>query len=262
MSERLHSVIQSKYRNGEKFFSIYITAGYPDRTLTLPILTALASSGVDFVELGIPFSDPIADGPTIQAASTTALQNGTTLPWILETVEQFRKNSDLPVILMGYANPMYQYGIEAFVQDASSAGVDGVIIPDFPLEVAKPLMPYFQATDLDVIYLIAPNTPRHRIQLLAENTTAFLYCTAYTGVTGKTGQLTPQYREFFNDLKQTLTVPYVIGFGIHTAQQVRHYYQLADGVVVGSAFIRAISDARLDTVQHHVAQFISRLRAY
>ncbi len=260
MSKRLQTLIQSKRRNGEKLFSVYITAGYPSLEATLPILQALDASGVDFVELGIPFSDPIADGPTIQAASTIALQNGVTLPWILETVQEFRKVSDLPIILMGYANPVYQYGIEAFTHDAHAVGADGVILPDLPLEAIRPLMPYFDAAELDVVHLIAPNTPMNRIQQLVEHTTAFLYCTAYTGVTGKHGELTPETVQFFRQLRETLSVPYVIGFGIRTAQQVQTYSHLADGVVVGSAFIRAVEGVAVQRIHKVVDDFVRQLK--
>ncbi len=260
MSKRLRTHIQRTLQQGSKLFSVYITAGFPEKAATLPILHALDEAGVDFVELGIPFSDPIADGPTIQAAATRAIENGTTLPWILETVAEFRQKSNLPIILMGYVNPVFQYGFEAFCQDSREAGVDGVILPDLPFEEAQHVMPFFQSADLDNIYLIAPNTPSERIQILADHTTAFLYCTAYTGVTGADRDVENRTESFFHHLREQIQVPYIIGFGIHSARQVQHYHQLADGVVVGSAFIRHIQGQPLSRLEAAVKLFVKELK--
>ena len=259
MSQRLREHIQRTLAAGDKLFSVYITAGFPEKAATLPILQALDAAGVDFVELGIPFSDPIADGPTIQAASTRAIENGTTLPWILEQVAQFRRHSQMPIILMGYLNPVLQYGMERFCRDCPQAGVDGVILPDLPFEEAQALMPFFHAADLDNIYLIAPNTPPERIRLLAEHTTAFLYCTAYTGVTGANRAAEQQTTQFFAALREMVDVPYIIGFGIHSAEQVHRYNAVADGVVVGSAFIRFIQQQPLASIPHAVRTFVKGL---
>ncbi len=260
MSQRLIQHITHQLNQGKKLFSVYITAGFPEKSATLPILQALDAAGVDFVELGIPFSDPIADGPTIQAAANQAIENGVTLEWILETVQQFRQQSDMPIILMGYLNPVIQYGMERFSKACRQSGVDGVILPDFPWEEAQQFQPYFSQANLDNIYLIAPNTPSDRIQLLARATTAFLYCTAYTGTTGADHQLDDHSIRFFNHLKQTLSVPYIIGFGIKNARQVQYYQSLADGVVVGSAFIQAVSHTTRKDIPHVVTAFVNSLR--
>ena len=185
MSRRLNDHIRNKSGKGEKLLSIFVTAGYPEIDSTEEIIFALNESGVDFIELGIPFSDPIADGPVIQKASQLAIQNGVNLNTIFLMMKKIRKVTTIPIILMGYLNPINKMGIENFIGKASDSSVDGIIIPDWAVEENQKYREMLKIHDLDIIHLIAPNTPADRIKLIDNVSTSFIYCVAYTGVTGQ-----------------------------------------------------------------------------
>ncbi len=242
MSTRLNQILQSKKQKQEKCLSIFLTAGFPEKNSTPEIILTLAESGVDFIELGIPFSDPIADGPVIQKASDKALANGIGLKQVLDIVAEVRKFSEIPIILMGYLNPIYQMGLAKFMQSAHNVGVDGLILPDWPMEESRRYQNELSKADLDLIHLIAPNTPTERIRQIDEISTAFIYCVAYTGVTGQDNRPTPETIAFFNHLKQTLRHPWLIGFGVKNHADFQAYTRYADGVIIGSAFINLLEN--------------------
>jgi tryptophan synthase alpha chain len=220
----------------------FITGGYPSLAQSEVLLAAIAAGGADIIEVGVPFSDPLADGTTIQAASQKALDSGTTLQDCFELARAARQTHgiDLPLILMGYANPFYQYGIERLAQTATEVGVDGFIIPDLPsdesAEFAEPLRRYGR----DLIFLVAPTTTERRLRETTAQASGFVYCVSLTGVTGARSVLSEDLPAYIGRVRATTDLPLAIGFGISTPEQVRQAAQLADGVVVASALINRI----------------------
>ena len=261
MSKRLNDLIQQKRNNSEKLLSIFVTAGFPKKDETVEIILDLADAGVDFIELGIPFSDPVADGPVIQEASETALNNGIKLVDIIQIVKDVRLKSMIPIILMGYINPVYQYGFEKFFQDAAKADVDGFILPDWPIEESIEFIDRLKTLDLDLIYLIAPNTPQKRIAYIDRISTSFIYCVAYTGVTGRSGAIeTMGSIDFLKKLNNTLSTPHLIGFGVKNKNDFNYYSQFADGAIVGSAFIKLLKESKISQRSQEIHKFIVALR--
>lgn len=259
MSQRLRETIQKNIQSGKKMLSLYLTAGFPELNLSEKIILACASAKVDFIELGIPFSDPIADGPTIQKAADRALKQGVNLKKIFELVERVRKQTDIPIILMGYLNPVFQFGFEKFFQECNRVGVDGLILPDWPVEESETYLPLLNSFDLDLIYLIAPNTTRERIKKIDALSRAFVYCTAYTGVTGKDNRPSVETEKFLQNLKSTLKNPFFIGFGVKTRQDFEFYSQYAAGVIVGSAFIKFVENLDEMNIEREVKAFVQIL---
>jgi len=260
MSKRLNELIQRKKNQNDKLLSVFITAGFPSKAETEDIVLALDEAGVDFVELGIPFSDPIADGPVIQAASDKALKNGINMEEVFHIVENIRRHSNIPIILMGYLNPIFKFGIDSAIERSHASGVDAWIIPDWPLEESSDNVPKLRENDIDLIHLIAPNTPEYRIKKIDQNSTSFIYCVAYTGVTGKNNRPTPQTIDFFSKLNDLLTHPLMIGFGIKNHQDYLTYTQFADGVIIGSHFIRLIDRTTPDQYHSAIMEFVRNIR--
>lgn len=260
MSQKLNRLLQAYKTQNRKCLSLFVTAGFPEREATVPLIRQLAEEGVDFIELGVPFSDPVADGPVIQKASYRALNNGIGLPAVLDMVAEVRQSTQIPIILMGYLNPIHVLGIDSFITQANSAGVDGLIVPDWPAEESQSYRAQLQAADLDLIHLIAPNTPPARIREINRISSAFIYCVAYTGVTGQDNHPTPETIKFFDFLNRTLTHPWIIGFGIKTRQDFQLYTQYSDGVIIGSAFIALLEQTPPHARQSAVRAFIRGLR--
>ncbi|MBN1254944.1 MAG: tryptophan synthase subunit alpha [Deltaproteobacteria bacterium] len=237
--EQRFNILKEK---GEKALVIYITAGDPSLEQTKEIALGLDAAGVDCLEIGVPFSDPTADGPIIQAASQRALKNGTTLAAILAMIESIRKTSEIPIVLFGYYNPILSYGPERFAARAKEAGVDGILVVDLPPEEAAELRQYTDPKGIDFISLIAPTTNTERVKRIASHATGFLY---YISITGVTGTAKPQVEEVAKDIKRIRTVtelPLVVGFGISTPQQAKEIAPFADGIVIGSAVVRMIDE--------------------
>lgn len=226
----------------EKALVVYLTAGDPDLPTTEALIKALAAAGVDILEIGVPFSDPTADGPIIQAASRRALQNGATLTKILDMIERVRETSEIPVVLFGYYNPVFIYGNEAFARRAKAAGVDGILVVDLPPEEAAELRIYTDRTGIDFISLISPTTPDQRIRQIAEKAGGFLYYISVTGVTGTTKPLVENIRRDVKNIRKTGNLPVVVGFGISTPDQAVEIAPHADGIVIGSAMVRLIEE--------------------
>ena len=218
----------------------YLTAGYPTPAHTLDLLERYARTGADVIELGVPFSDPVADGPTIQRASQRALEQGASLAWTLEQLRSFRKRHDTAVVLFSYLNPVINYGASRFIADAVAAGADGVLLTDLPLGGDPALEASLAASDLSLVRLIAPTTETHRAAEIAGSAQGFVYYIARMGVTGARADLPSDLIERIAALRAVTSVPICVGFGVSTPEQAAAVARVADGVVVGSALIDAL----------------------
>ena len=226
--------------NGQSALIPYVTAGYPTRTSTVQVLDALANHGADLIELGIPFSDPLADGPTIQKSSFVSLENGTTVEGVLEDLRVFRKHSDIPIVLFTYLNPVLRYGLTSFLADAEAAGASGLLITDLPSGSDPALESEVITSPLDLIRLVAPTTPLNRVPGVASGGSGFLYYISRTGVTGTRSKLRDELEGEVTSIKSAVGMPVAVGFGISTGEQAAAAGAVADGVVVGSALIQTL----------------------
>jgi tryptophan synthase alpha chain len=227
-------------RDGKKAFVGFVTAGDPSLDRTVDVALDLERGGVDILELGVPFSDPLADGPVIQRASDRALRRGTTLTDVLDVVRRIRKRSDLPLLLFSYTNPLLRYGLTRTANDVRDAGADGVLVTDLPPEEAGDWLGAARATDLDTVFLAAPTSPEARLRLVAEASRGFVYAISRTGVTGEREALSADAHPLVERLKALTSEPVALGFGISTPEQVAAAAAVADGVVVGSALVRSL----------------------
>ncbi len=241
-TSRIRSVFQDRDKD-DKVMSLFITAGYPDLDSTVELILGFEENGAEVIELGMPFSDPLADGPTIQYASNVAIKNGITMNRIFEMVSEIRKSSEIPIVLMGYINPVLRYGVEEFCRKAAESGVDGLIIPDAPIEESSVLEKTAKANNLDLIYLVAPNSTDERMKLIDEHSSGFVYCVSVTGVTGaRQGDEVAKSVERFIDRvnKNVIKNPKMVGFGIRNHEDAKIISQKTDGFIVGSALIDSI----------------------
>ncbi len=220
----------------------FVTAGDPDLSTSKKIISAMCRSGVDILELGVPFSDPTADGPVIQRSSERAVNNGVTLSTVLDMTADLRKETDTPVILFSYYNPIYAYGAESFYQAAVEAGADGVLVVDLPPEESEELTACWTRKNFSLIRLVAPTTPPERITTITAAATGFVYLVSMTGVTGSNGLQTESLADLCQRVKTTTALPVCVGFGISTVEDVARVSRAADGVVIGSAFERLIEE--------------------
>ena len=223
---------------GHKALIGYVTVGYPSLEATLKVVPLLARSGCDIVELGIPFSDPLADGVTIQKSSFRALRNGVTADTCLEAAGQLAGRVDIPLVFMTYFNPLFSYGLEEFGRACTSSGIDGLIIPDLPPEEGAELEAITRKQGLDLIYLLAPTSSQERINLVGERSRGFIYLVSVTGVTGARDRLPEDLEAFVARVKKVATQPLCVGFGISAAEQAGRVARIADGVIVGSRIIQ------------------------
>ncbi len=238
----------------------YLTVGFPKLDSTLEIAQAVVEAGADMVELGIPFSDPLADGATVQRTNQAALKNGVTLGKCLEVCGQLRKRlPETPLILMGYYNPILAMGLDAFAARAAAAGADGVIVPDLPPDEAQPLLQVMRPKGLDVIFLIAPTSTEHRIIEVAKATSGFIYCVSLTGVTGARSDLAAGLPEFLQRVRKHTRLPLAVGFGVSTSEHVRTVGQHAEAVMVGSALMQAIESGGATGAAQAAREFIASL---
>lgn len=252
------SRITSVFSQGHKSLIAYITVGYPSIETTLKVVPLLAQSGADIVELGIPFSDPLADGATIQKASFHALQNGVTPKVCLEVAQQLNQMVEIPLVFMTYFNPVFSYGLEEFCSACTSSGIDGLIIPDLPPEESSELETITQRQELDLIYLLAPTSTEERINLVAERSRGFIYLVSVTGVTGARDRLPANLEVFVDRVKQIAKQPLCVGFGISTPEQAKRVARIANGVIVGSRIIQLMEAE--DNFMSTVGNFIKELR--
>lgn len=234
--------IQKKLNENKKLLSIYFTAGFPELNDTVPIIEALQSAGVDMIEIGLPFSDPLADGPTIQESSTEALRNGMTTSILFEQLKDIRKKVDIPLIIMGYFNPVLQYGVEAFCKKCQDIGIDGLILPDLPLaEYEQKYQSIFERYGLINTFLITPQTSEERIQQIDGASKGFIYMVSSASTTGsQSGFGTLQKAYFERIAKMNLKHPQIVGFGINDSQTFVAATTFSSGAIIGSAFIKAL----------------------
>ncbi|HEY54839.1 MAG TPA: tryptophan synthase subunit alpha [Dehalococcoidia bacterium] len=245
-------------RPGHKALIPYVTVGYPDIEATLEVVPLLAQSGADIVELGIPFSDPLADGVTIQKSSFHALQNGVTPRLCLELAKQLREKVDIPLVFMTYFNPVLGYGLEEFCAAGAESGISGLIIPDLPPEEGSELEAASQKQGLDLIYLLAPTSTEGRIKLAAKRSRGFIYLVSVTGVTGARERLPTDLEGFVARVRKIASQPLCVGFGISTPEQAGQIAHIADGVIVGSRLIQLMESGDFTAP---VGNFIKGLRA-
>jgi tryptophan synthase alpha chain len=238
----------------------YVTVGYPDLESTLRVVPLLADSGCDLIELGIPFSDPLADGTTIQNASYRALQNGVTPQICLNAAREISQKVNVPMVFMSYFNPILSFGLEKFCEACAGSGVDGLIIPDLPPEEGTGLRATLRRKQMDSIYLLAPTSTPERIRLVAENSSGFIYLVSVAGVTGARETLPADLESFVSRVKSVARLPLCVGFGISTPEQAGYVARLADGIIIGSRLIQLMeSDRSLVRVQSFMRGFRSAL---
>jgi len=240
--KRIEKKFESLRAKKEKALIVYLTAGDPSLSITKKLIFGLEKAGVDILEIGVPFSDPTADGPVIQEASQRALKAGATLQGVLDLVAGVRKVSEIPIVLFGYFNPIFAYGVKKFAHAARAAGVDGVLVVDLPYEEAKELRIYTDAAQIDFISLIAPTTGRERLKKIAADATGFLYYISITGITGTAAPKINNIKTDVGKIRKISKLPVAVGFGISKPQQARDIARFADGVVIGSAVVRLIDE--------------------
>jgi tryptophan synthase alpha chain len=241
--------------------SVYFTAGFPHLNDTVTVISALEQAGVDLIEIGMPFSDPLADGPVIQQSSTAALKNGMNICILFEQLRHIRSKVNIPLVLMGYMNPVLQYGAEAFCRDAASCGIDGLILPDMPPEIYETQYRYlFEQHGLHNILLITPRTTDERIGYIDALSSGFIYAVASSATTGNSETDVAAQQAYFRRIAAlNLRNPVMIGFGISNRNQFENACQYASGAVIGTAFIRKIADASTD-IENKISEFVSGIK--
>jgi tryptophan synthase alpha chain len=250
--------IQEKLQEDKKLLSIYFTAGYPNINDTVSIIEDLENNGVDMIEIGLPFSDPLADGPTIQKSSTQALKNGMTTEKLFQQLKDIRQTVKIPLIIMGYFNPILQYGVEEFCKKCEEIGIDGLIIPDLPVDIySEKYQTIFEKHKLVNVFLITPQTSEDRIRFIDSISNGFIYMVSSASVTGSTsgfGQDTRAYFKRINDLK--LKNPQVVGFGINDNQSFKIATEYSNGAIIGSAFIKHLNKNGIG----NISEFVKTIR--
>ena len=258
IENRLTQLFQKKTTN---VLSIYFTAGFPQLNDTTTIIKAIEEAGADIIELGMPYSDPVADGPTIQMSNQQALENGMNIRTLLQQITDVRQYCQIPILLMGYINPVMQYGIEKFCQEIAHIGIDGLILPDLPMhEYLRDYQSLFQEYQLSNIFLVTPETSEERIRTIDEQSQGFIYVVSSSSTTGKTGQISESQEDYFNRIKSMqLKNPCLIGFGIHNHESFQTACRYMNGAIIGSAFIKSIQEKT--PLKDSVNEFIHRIIA-
>ena len=258
---RISDTFKQAKEEGRPVIATFLTVGYPERSMTDALVGAMVEGGVDIIELGAPFSDPLAEGPTIQKSSQIALDQGITLEDCLDSSRKARARfPGTPTVLMGYYNPLLSYGLERFAKDAGEAGVDGLIIVDLPLEEAGPLQSALRVQGIDLIFLLAPTSTDERVRRVSEAGSGFVYCVSVTGVTSARRDLSADLPEFLGRVKAETELPLVVGFGISRKEHVDAVFEMADGVAVGSALINLIEQSEAGAREERVREFVRGLR--
>lgn len=251
--------IDQKLQEDKKLLSIYFTAGYPEIEDTIAIIKDLEKGGVDFIEIGLPFSDPLADGPTIQKSSTQALKNGMTTTKLFDQLQGIRESVKIPLIIMGYFNPILQYGVEKFCKKCAETGIDGLIIPDLPVDVYNDeYKAIFEKYDLRNIFLITPQTPEERIRYIDSVSNGFIYMVSTASVTGSTKGFGEETKKYFKRIAEMdLKNPQIVGFGISDNNTFMEATQYAKGAIIGSAFIKHLNK----NGKEEIAEFVSSIKS-
>lgn len=246
--------INKKLQEDKKLLSIYFTAGFPALNDTVSIIEKLEESGVDMIEIGLPFSDPLADGPTIQESSTIALKNGMTTNVLFDQIKDIRKTVSIPLIIMGYFNPMMQYGVEEFCKKCAEIGIDGLIIPDLPVQEYNDLYKaIFEKYGLINVFLITPQTSKERIEFIDEISNGFIYMVSSASVTGSKNTFGSVQNDYFERIDaMNLKAPQIIGFGISNAETFNQATRFAKGAIIGSAFIKQLTEKGTDSIDEFV----------
>ncbi|MBV9216402.1 MAG: tryptophan synthase subunit alpha [Acidobacteria bacterium] len=253
--ERQFKLLREGRRKG---FIPFVTAGDPDLASSLEVCLKLADLGADVIELGVPFSDPMADGPTIQRSSQRALENGVTLPDVLHLAADFRRRSEVPVVLFSYFNPIMRMGCDRFAKSARDAGVDGLLLTDVIDSEAAAISRKLAQNDLDLISLVAPTSTNERLSAIAKNARGFVYAVSRAGVTGTQGRVSDEAKKLVVRMREFTELPIAVGFGISTAEQIRDVWRFADAAVVGSAIVSQIERHPNEAVDA-VGQFVRGL---
>jgi tryptophan synthase alpha chain len=256
MQNRITDLFKKKKSN---VLSIYFTAGFPSKNSTAVIIEELEKVGVDMIEIGIPYSDPLADGPTIQHSSEVALKNGMTLKLLFEQLKEIRKKVSIPLLLMGYVNPVMQYGIKKFCVKAKSAGIDGIILPDLPMqEYLDEYKNIFEENGLSNIFLVTPQSSEERIRMIDEHTNGFIYLVSSASTTGKNLDISGAHAYFRRIKEMDLENSVMTGFGIHDRKSFLSAVKYSNGAIIGSAFIKAIDKSK--NLKKDIQKFISKIR--
>lgn len=258
---RIAEVLAARRAQGRAALVPYLTAGDPSLAVTPDLVRAAVDAGADLIELGVPFSDPMADGPVLQRAARRALAAGTALPRILETVAELRRDVTAPIVLFGYYNPFFRYGVEAIARDAAAAGVDGVLCVDLPPEEAGDLRAAVQGAGLDLIALLAPTTPPARVRRIARIASGFLYFVSVLGVTGARATLPDELPALIAAVRRETDLPVGVGFGVQSPEQAAWVAGFADAVIVGSALARVVEASSPAEAPARVGEFVGALAA-
>ncbi len=250
--------INKKLQEEQKMLSIYFTAGYPEPEDTVSIIQDLEKNGVDFIEIGLPFSDPLADGPTIQESSTHALKSGMTTNKLFEQLEGIRDSVEIPLVIMGYFNPILQYGVEKFCKKCAETGIDGLIIPDLPVDVYnEEYKSIFEENGLQNIFLITPQTSEERIRFIDSVSNGFIYMVSTASVTGSTSGFSEETRDYFKRISaMELQNPQIVGFGISDEETFNQATEYAKGAIIGSAFIKHLNAKG----KNNITEFVKNIR--
>lgn len=258
---RIQHTLNRLQKQNRKGLVPFVTAGFPAPELTVSIMHALVEGGSDIIELGVPFSDPMADGPVIQHASEVALQKGMSLEKVLDTVEEFRiKDEITPVVLMGYANPIERMGVDVFIKKATEKGVDGVLVVDYPPEESEAFASKLKANDMDMIFLLAPTSTDERIREIGRLASGYIYYVSLKGVTGSGNLNVNEVTSRIEKIKKHVTIPVGVGFGIRDAQTAKAIGASADAVVIGSRIIQELENVKPDDTALAVKSFLKEIR--
>jgi tryptophan synthase alpha chain len=261
MTNRIDETLAALRSEGKSALAPFVTLGYPDKATSEAMAESILESGADMLELGIPFSDPLADGPTVQMTSFRALENGTNLQMALESLQTLRtRGITSPLIFMGYLNPFLNYGIEKFAKDASDAGIDGIIIPDLPPEEAPPYQAILESQGIYLIPLLAPTSTDARIEQACKQARGFIYCVSVTGVTGARSELSGGVEGLARRIRKHSDLPILVGFGVSRQEHVENIARFADGAILASAMLDSVSKAPIEDAAETAARFIRRLR--
>ncbi len=260
MPDRISETFKDLKKRGEKALIAFITAGDPDLKTTRDLIFEIEKAGADIIELGIPFSDPMADGPTIQLSSERALKKGARLGQILTLVREVREKSGMPIILFGYYNPILNYGLKRFAKDAGQSGVDGTLVVDLPPEEADELKKELDRESIDLIFLLTPTSDERRIKVVTDKASGFIYFVSVAGVTGARKELSSGISGYIKKVRRFTDLPLGVGFGISTPAQAREVSRCSDGVIVGSAIVNIIAGNSGKTLLKKVHAFVSGLK--